>query len=116
MRLFNPHSQRSTDSRRVGTHSVPVRETEHVHVGGRGVGFPPAVIARRVGDEGFVEYLHRLQGFGILDHEELIAWLQLHGVVLRGTLRPLDDGTGVDEEELDALGRELGGELGRPNA
>ena len=45
------------------------------------------MIARRVGEPGFVVYLHELRGLRVLSRREVLAWLALHGAVIRWTSR-----------------------------
>jgi hypothetical protein len=65
------------------------------------------VIAPRLGDAGFVHYLHELRRLRVLSRGEVIAWMGLHGAVTR-LEPPLDDGNRLDEEALAELERELG--------
>ena len=53
-----------------------------------------------VGEVGFASFLRELHRFGVLDCEELLAWLALHGSVLRATGLALDRGSGVPDEVL----------------
>lgn len=68
------------------------------------------IVAAEVGREGFVAYLGELRRLRVLSQAEKIAWLDLHGRLLRAREVPLDDGSGIDEEWLQALAREFGGE------
>lgn len=68
----------------------------------------PAVVARRLGEPGYVRFVKRLAELGVLDREERRGWIALHGAVLRATEPPLDDGTGPDEQALTALVAERG--------
>lgn len=54
-------------------------------------------------------FLGELVRMGVLTRGEKLAWLALHGAVMRATLPPLDDGRGINEEALAALADELGG-------
>jgi hypothetical protein len=74
------------------------------------------IVGAEVGREGFVAYLGELRRLGVLSQAEKLGWLALHGGLMRATLPPLDDGTGVDEERLQALVQQLGGELEEPGA
>jgi len=58
------------------------------------------LIAARVGEQGFVQFLHRLHELGVLDRYEVLQWLALHGAVLR-----LDPP--LDESELRVVAEEL---------
>lgn len=64
-----------------------------------------AIQAVGVGEEGFVSFLHELKRLRVLDHDELLAWLRLHGDVIRLIEPPLD------EEALRELALELGGQV-----
>ena len=55
------------------------------------------IVARRLGDGGFVNFLKELHRLGVLQHAELLDWLALHGSVLRATEPPLDRGDGVPD-------------------
>jgi hypothetical protein len=57
----------------------------------------------RVGEVGFVSYLHQLRRLGVIDQSEVISWLGLHGAVIRATEAPLDDGERLDEDALESL-------------
>jgi hypothetical protein len=67
--------------------------------------FPPAVRAVRIGEEGFVAFLHELRRLGVLTQPDVIAWLALHGAVLRRTESPLDTGEGIPDVSVVRLGR-----------
>lgn len=69
-----------------------------------------SLVARRLGEPGFVTFLGELVRLGVLSRSEKRRWLALHGAVLR-TEPPLDDGERFDEEALGALAREFGGPL-----
>ena len=73
-----------------------------------------SVIARRVGEEGFVTFLGQLMRLRVLTPKEKRRWLVLHGLILRAE-PPLDNGA-LDEAALKALARELRGKLGDLNA
>jgi hypothetical protein len=62
-----------------------------------------------LGQPGFVGFLHGLAELGVIDREELRAWLRLHGSVVRRPGPPLDAGDGIPDELLDRLQEELGG-------
>jgi hypothetical protein len=62
--------------------------------------------ARELGQEGFVSYLKALRRIGVVDDEEALAWLRLHGWALRASGIPLDE----DEGSLDDLAAELEGD------
>lgn len=64
---------------------------------------PPAFVAGRVGEKGFVAFVKALNRYDVLNHEELLRWLALHGAVMRATEPPLDRGEGVDEDLLRHL-------------
>jgi hypothetical protein len=66
------------------------------------------LISREIGQMGFVTYLHQLRRLGVLSQPEVIAWMALHGSVIRCVELALDDGFGIDEEALAELQRELG--------
>jgi hypothetical protein len=70
---------------------------------------PRALVAAQVGEPGFVQYLHRLRDLDVLNRDELLAWLRLHGAIMRATGEPLDRGEGIDEEALASLQREYAG-------
>ena len=55
------------------------------------------IVARRVGEEGFLTYVKALHRLGVLQHPELLNWLALHGHVLRATEPPLDAGDGLPD-------------------
>ena len=62
--------------------------------------------AARLGESGYVEFLHEVFWLGVITSEELIDHLALHGAVLR--LDPaLNDGMGVDEDALAGILRNL---------
>ena len=67
-----------------------------------------ALRAAHVGTPGFVEYVHRLAELGVLDREERLRWVALHGAVLRATEPPLDQGDGVPDGLIEQLIREAG--------
>jgi hypothetical protein len=69
------------------------------------------IVAHRVGEEGYVHFLHVLLRLGVLDRDDVLAHLRLHGAVIRRAELPVDEGDGADEEALEALADELGGEL-----
>jgi hypothetical protein len=69
------------------------------------------IVSAGVGEQGFVEFLGELRRLAVLNQNEKLGWLALHGALLRAREVPLDDGSGIDEEWLQALARELGGEL-----
>ena len=54
----------------------------------------PVVVARRVGELGFVEFAKACHRLEVIDHAELLGWLGLHGAVMRRASRPLDEGDG----------------------
>jgi hypothetical protein len=56
-----------------------------------------------LGDPGYVAFLRTLYRLGVLDHEELLLWLRLHGCVLRSSEQPLDG----DEDAIADLAAEL---------
>jgi hypothetical protein len=56
------------------------------------------IVASRLGEPGFLRFVHELNALGVLDRAELLSWLELHGCVLRATEEPLDDGERFDEE------------------
>jgi hypothetical protein len=66
------------------------------------------IVGAQVGLEGFTSFLGLLVRLGVLTPKEKRGWLGLHGAVMRATLPPLDDGTGINEEEFEALVREVG--------
>ena len=66
------------------------------------------MIARRVGEPGFVMYVHELRRLQVLSRREVLAWLGLHGAVIRLLEPPLDDGLGIDEQVFADLEDELG--------
>jgi hypothetical protein len=68
---------------------------------------PTPIRAARLGDPGFVSFVLRLHVEDVLDHNELIAWLHLHGAVMRATLPPLDTGEGIPEDALRTLQEEI---------
>jgi hypothetical protein len=65
------------------------------------------IVARSVGEPGFVAFAKALERRGVLSPEELRAWLGLHGAVLRARALPLDAGSGIAAELLDRLEEEL---------
>ena len=65
------------------------------------------IVARRLGEEGFVVFLQELHWLGVLQHAELLAWLSLHGAVLRAIEPPLDDGETFHEERISDLWERL---------
>jgi hypothetical protein len=67
------------------------------------------LVATRLGDLGFVAFAKGLHRLDVIDHDELLRWLELHGDVIRATEPPLDDGERFDEDALLALAREFGG-------
>ena len=69
-----------------------------------------SVVARRLGEPGFVTFLSALVELGVLSPAEKRRWLALPGAVVR-TEPPLDDGERFDEEELRALAHELGAQF-----
>jgi hypothetical protein len=68
-----------------------------------------ALVAVRLGEPGFVHYLHRVRDLDVLDRDELLTWLRLHGWIMRATGEPLDTGSGIDEETFASLQREFAG-------
>jgi hypothetical protein len=66
------------------------------------------LVSREVGQVGFVTYLHALRKLGVLSQPEVLGWLGLHGAVIRRSEAPLDDGSGLDEQALAGLLRDLG--------
>jgi hypothetical protein len=66
------------------------------------------LIAREIGQPGFVGYLHELRRLGVLSQPEVLGWLTLHGTLIRSLELPLDDGTELDEQAFAELERELG--------
>ncbi len=64
---------------------------------------PPGVSAARVGEIGFLHFAKTMHAHGVLDREELLAWIQLHGAVMRATHVPLDRGEGTTDETFWAL-------------
>jgi hypothetical protein len=68
------------------------------------------IVARRLGEGGYVPFLKELHRLGVLQHAELLTWLELHGRVLRMVEPPLDGGDGVSYLRVDELRlRELNG-------
>ena len=65
------------------------------------------IVACRVGDEGFLHFVHELRRSGVLDREETLGWLALHGAVLRAFGLPLDDGERLDPEAFRELEERL---------
>jgi hypothetical protein len=65
------------------------------------------IAVARVGEPGFARFCRELERLGVLAPEERLAWIRLHGSVLRGCLVPLDVGHGVPEELLERLREEL---------
>ena len=65
------------------------------------------IVARRLGEEGYVVFLKELHRLGVLQHAELLGWLELHGRVLCAIERPLDLGDGVPGVVVDELLRGL---------
>ena len=66
------------------------------------------IVARRLGEEGCVTFLKELHRLGVLQHADLLAWLELHGRVLRVIEPPLDLGDGVPHGVVEALLQEAG--------
>ena len=60
------------------------------------------LVAFRIGEVGYVGYLHELRRLHVLTTEDLLVHLRLHGAVLRITGQPVD-------HEVAGLARELGG-------
>ncbi len=67
------------------------------------------IVARRLGEDGFVTFLKELQRLGVLQHPELLGWLALHGRVLRIIEPPLDTGDGVPDGLIELLLKDLDG-------
>jgi hypothetical protein len=65
------------------------------------------LIATHVGELGFIRFVHDIAALGVLDRPETLAWIALHGALLR-LAEPLDDGQGIDEGALEELAHELG--------
>lgn len=65
------------------------------------------IVARRLGEEGFLTYVKALQRLGVLQHAELLNWLTLHGHVLRATEPPLATGDGVPDSLIAMLLQDL---------
>ena len=65
------------------------------------------IVARRLGEEGYVVFLKELHRLGVLQHAELLNWLTLHGHVLRATEPPLDTGDGVPDSFIAMLLEDL---------
>lgn len=65
------------------------------------------IVARRLGEEGYVTFLKELQRLGVLQHAELLNWLALHGSVLRATEPPLDTGGGVPDSPIALLVKDV---------
>ena len=59
-----------------------------------------------IGCEGFASALLQLHIVGVLDHDELLGWLRLHGALLR-LGEPLDDGHSLDERTFAEFAREF---------
>ena len=66
------------------------------------------VLARQLGEPGFVHFLCELRRLRVLSQREVVSWLGLHGAVVRLSEPPLDDGKRLDELALAELERELG--------
>ena len=97
----------SADDRSVENETETETETETRSL--RGLDdFPLAVASTHVGEEGFVAFLSELRQLTVFDREEHLAWLALHGAVLRMVEVPLDRGGGIDEATFVALEHELG--------
>jgi hypothetical protein len=62
--------------------------------------------AAHLGEVGFLEFVLELGRLGVLDSEEALAWLRLHGDVLRVSEPPLDRGDGVPDGLVEWLLRE----------
>lgn len=66
------------------------------------------MLARQLGEPGFVVYLHELRRLRVLSRREVVGWLGLHGAVIRMLEPPLDDGETFDEHAFAELSFELG--------
>jgi hypothetical protein len=69
----------------------------------------PALVAHRVGDEGFIRFVRALGRLGVLNGDEVRAWHSLHGATMRAALPPLDAGDGIPDAELGALVQSIPG-------
>ena len=58
-----------------------------------------------IGTEGFVHFVHGLRDLGVIDRDEMLGLLRLHGAVIRTTGLALDSGDGVPDELLERLGK-----------
>ncbi len=66
-----------------------------------------ALVARGVGELGFVEFAKACHRLEVIDQAELLGWLGLHGAVMRWASRPLDEGDGIPDDGVKALLEEL---------
>jgi hypothetical protein len=64
--------------------------------------------AARLGDAGFLAFVHRLAELGVLDREERLRWVSLHAAVLWATDPPIDTGNGVSDDLVPQLLRKSG--------
>jgi hypothetical protein len=61
------------------------------------------LVAAPIGSPGFVSFARDLHRLGVLDHDELLGWLRLHGSLIRATEPALADEDEIDEDALLAL-------------
>jgi hypothetical protein len=66
-----------------------------------------ALVAVPIGAPGFTTFAKDLERLGVLDGEELLGLLRLHGSVLRAVEEPLDNGDHFDQETFSEPGRLL---------
>ena len=66
------------------------------------------LISARLGEVGYVTFVHELERLGVLDRDSVREHLRLHGHLLRMCEPPLDDGGRLDEQAFAKLERELG--------